>query len=259
MTDHDRDPDFNYFDNIVKDNTCLKYNSSSFNNISDFDEFSVLSFNIRSFHKNIDEFIASVNVFKDKIDVLILSETWLNDSTVSLCNLEGYNAFHSIRSSRTCGGVSIFVKDTYPSFEKSCINNDFLELISVNIKLPNSSYIDVVGIYRPPSGNIYTFNGKLEEIFTNLKLNLNFTIVGGDFNICLFKSDTDLSTGAFSDLMSSFSLVPHITIPTRVYKACCTLAQIRPEPTRQNRTEQNRRAMRTPKQTLQAGTKVNTG
>ena len=216
MADPRFDPNLNHYNDITLNNRCLKYDTFSINTISDCkNKFAVFCFNIRSYHKNIDEFLATIDAFKNKIDVFILTETWLTNSTSSLCSIKGYNAYHSIRCFQTGGGVSVFVKDIYCCHLNLCVNNDVIEMVSAKVKLARNKCVEVVGLYRPPSGNIYSFIHTLEETFDNLKPNLNPTIVGGDFNICLFKSDTDLAAESFSNMMSLYFFIPHITLPTR--------------------------------------------
>ena len=71
--------------------------------------------NIRSYFKNIDETLLTLKNSIDKVDIIIMSETWLNSNTVKLCNISGFNGFHNYRESKICGGISIFVKDDLQS------------------------------------------------------------------------------------------------------------------------------------------------
>ena len=42
-------------------------------------------------------------------DILVFTETWLTNDNVERANIDGYTAFHTIRSDKRSGGVSIFV------------------------------------------------------------------------------------------------------------------------------------------------------
>ena len=212
------DPGINLFDKFNDIYSCDMYDIPSVNDkfyLFKKSNLSVLCFNIRSFSKNIEEFSAFTESSKIEFDIIILVETWVTPSTLPLCVIDGYHGFHSIRQDKKCGGVSIFIKDNYQCHENLCINNETLELITVNVEISESESIDVVGLYRPPNGNILNFNNKLEHTFNELKIRSNNTIIGGDFNICLFKGENDVNVSSFINLMSSFSFVPYITLPTR--------------------------------------------
>ena len=103
----------------------------------------------------------------------------------------------------------------YQCHQKSSINNEVFEAVSVNMKISDTDFVDVVGIYRPPAGNISSFNNNLEILFNDINLKHNKSLVAGDFNICLFKGESDLNTRSFINLMWSYSLFLQICLPTR--------------------------------------------
>ena len=85
------------------------YTVDSFNNFSkkfNNSKLSVITFNVRSFHKHCDEFIGFLNCINLKFDVIILTETWLSDLNKDVANIVGYDVVHSIRTKKQCGGVS---------------------------------------------------------------------------------------------------------------------------------------------------------
>ena len=212
------DPEINVFDKFNDIYTCNMYDIPSLNDNFHFykkSNLNVLCFNIRSFSKNIDEFLLYIENTKIKFDVLILVETWISPCTLPMCIIDGYQGFHSVRQTKKGGGVSIFIKDNYQCHEKLYINNDVLELIAINVEFSESESIDIIGLYRPPNNNILSFNSNLEQTFNDLKIKSSNTIIGGDFNICISKGETDINITSFINLMSSFSLIPYITLPTR--------------------------------------------
>ena len=217
---NDLDPDLNVINNIKIDNSCQKFNSSRFN-----DKFStkkpnlnVVCFNVRSFNKNGDEFLAYIDELKLKFDVIILTETWASVGTLPLISIPGYKAFHSIRTDCQAGGVGVFIRDIYSCHERLCINNNIIEAVAIDVNLSYNESVTVIGLYRPPNGSVSTFNSNLENFFDSLSLNSKNFIVGGDLNICLFKKEIDINTMSFASLMSSYSLIPHITLATREHR-----------------------------------------
>ena len=212
------DPDLNYDCLSDLNIDCSSYNTGEFLSLIDkkCNNLSVLSFNIRSFFKNSDEFLACIE--NNNVDVIVLTETWLNSDTEVLCNIPGYNAFHNYRKSKKAGGVSIFVNDSLKTSKlKIDISNDTIECLGLKVYCNESlKWVNIIGIYRPPSGPINSFNIHLNEIFDRYKINNSDTVVTGDFNICLMKQEQHKDTSEFVDIMHSFHFYPLITIPTRV-------------------------------------------
>ena len=69
---------------------------------------SVICFNIRSYHKKLEEFLAYLNNCDHTFDVIILTETWSKTETNSFFHIPGYIPTHNSRNGRNGGGVSIF-------------------------------------------------------------------------------------------------------------------------------------------------------
>ena len=46
-------------------------------------------------------------------DVIAISETWLDDATTTIYCMEGYDAFHTVRTLNRGGGVAIYVQECH--------------------------------------------------------------------------------------------------------------------------------------------------
>ena len=106
------DPEVNYF-NSIHSSLNLPQNSD-YITIADYNNSTstglvILSYNIRSFRKNINSFLSIFNNHSKPPDVFIFTETWFKRTTVQ--NIPGYKAYHSIREGSQSGGVSIYIKD----------------------------------------------------------------------------------------------------------------------------------------------------
>ena len=195
------------------------YTVDSFNNFSkkfNNSKLSVITFNVRSFHKHCDEFIGFLNCINLKFDVIILTETWLSDLNKDIANIDGYNVVHSIRTKKQGGGVSLFIRDSL-NFEVNnnlIINNDIFECVGVTLNLLDVK-ISILGVYRPPGGNLNSFSNSFFNLINENNLTFNKTIISGDLNFCLLKHDHCQAT---NDLIIDFysnSFYPTIHIPTR--------------------------------------------
>ena len=170
----------------------------------------ILSYNIRSFRKNSDAFLPIIE--SSTPQVLILSETWFTDSFQPPIN--NYIGYHTIRSERQSGGVSVYIGDSLHSRkipQLSFINNN-IEICTVEITLNNEA-IFIMGIYRPHSGTIEAFTGELAGVLQNSLLRNRRCCITGDLNINLLQEN--IHNTQFVDTMQSHHYFPVITRPTR--------------------------------------------
>ena len=72
-------------------------------------DLTISNYNIRSSNKNIDSFLSLLSSSKVFPDIVVLTETLLSESV----EIEGYKSFHSFRTERRSGGVSVFVRQCY--------------------------------------------------------------------------------------------------------------------------------------------------
>ena len=174
--------DFNL--NIDVLNSDTKYLSANYFCLKQYDQpvFSFLNYNIRSLSSNFNNFTELMDSAKLKLDVILLTESWLSDESAESFQLNSYNGFHSYRTLQKGGGVSIFLRDIFnvvqvPEFTYM---ESFIELNTVKIENPQGADIIIIGIYRPPSGcaeNCLTSLDKIISKFKNKKV-----IISGDLN-----------------------------------------------------------------------------
>ena len=179
---------------------------------------SIVCFNVRSFSKNGDEFVGYLSNLEHDFDIIVLTETWANNETQTLCQIPGYNSTHNPRENRRGGGVSIFVRESidFSIIETLNISSDCIEAAAINFRCElTGQHTNVLGIYRPPNGDANIFNETLNDILNRHNMTANETIIAGDFNICLLDEERNAVTRNFLNMMSGFFFRPIITRPTR--------------------------------------------
>lgn len=179
-------------------------------------------------HLNVKSLSAKINelrifIKQNEIDVLTISETWLNENIPTAnVTIDDYIFVRCDRDYRG-GGVGVYIKKNikYSLFSASTntINQIWLAIEASNTKL-------VVGTsYRPPKMNIKLF---LNEIETALSLVLPCSdriFCLGDFNIDLLKPD-DSSATYLQDFLDAYGLVQIIDQPTRITATTATLLDL---------------------------------
>ena len=131
--------------------------------------------NIRSLKCNLDILRESVN--RNKLDIIILQETWLKDESFVFAkdfNLEIKNREDSY------GSVAIAIKSNliYERIQISDLNP--IEIIIIKIKLPSIS-IHVASIYIPSNISNSSLENKLDAL-NNIISNFPNLLLAGDFN-----------------------------------------------------------------------------
>ena len=192
-------PDFD----ISSVDTCLLQNHPPIptGHLQEFtDNLTVLNLNIRSLHSNFDlltSFLAQVGVI---VKVIIITESFLDDDSSHLYNLNGYKKAYINRPSNG-GGIIAYVHN---SLEFSVISAhtgifDTHEALSFSLKCPSKIDINFFCIYRPPNLNLVAFAEYLNSLSRRvLKKNCLFI---GDLNVCPVR---DASSAGFRALENFF-------------------------------------------------------
>ena len=173
--------------------------------------------NICSYYANIDEFLATFGALERKPDIVILTETWLNEYNCSGANIDGYRSYHTLRDSHTGrgGGVSIFVDQNLCSVHlvKLSLSCSSIETTVISVTL-SSCVFTFVAVYRPHCGTVENFVDRLCEIVCDQSLQNKKIVLLGDMNInlCL---DNSRDVCAFTCELQSMGFLPTINKPTR--------------------------------------------
>ena len=207
------DPERNYdVFSECNENTCDYISLENYLLTSRDAGLSVISYNIRSFNKNFDNFLSAFSR-SNLPTILNLTETrFSKDFTV---DLDGYNSYHVTRDNETpSGGTSIYVQSHLKSriINHLSYSNLSIEICTIELSLPNQTVV-CMGIYRPHSDSVENFSNILCDILDDPYLRNKFCIIMGDLNICLLRDNHDGNN--FSNLLYSNHFIPLISKPTR--------------------------------------------
>lgn len=159
-------------------------------------------------------------LWQENIDILCVSETWIQPMELNYINLRNYNISSSFcRKTFLHGGTMILTRNTLDCTENTRLVNlsvdKIFECSAIDLKINDVEYC-IICLYRAPNSDVNAFLSKLEEclnLLTN-KCNLSHIILCGDFNInflCKDKNTTDLI-----DLVSSYYISTVFDEPTRI-------------------------------------------
>ena len=183
---------------------------------------SVLSFNIRSLSKHIDEFKIIIDCLPIKFSIICLQETWAKgeneENFDSKFQINGYDCYHVPRASdKRGGGLCIYTKKCLDIKERPDLelSNFDIEAQFLEIVMKKSKNILIGNLYRPPRGKVGVFNTKLSN-YMKVVANNKFLYLCGDMNLNIFNAETDPKVRAYIQKIKQNFFMPAITKATRV-------------------------------------------
>ena len=104
------------------------------------------------------------------------------------------------------------------------INNNTFESIGVEVSSEClNEKIHILGVYRPPSGDLRIFNDSFSELLSKDGFSSKSSIVSGDFNACLINAGNHTATDDLKNIFYTFGFFPTITSPTRIQNNSMTV------------------------------------
>ena len=145
----------------------------------------MIHLNARSLFSKIDDIFSNFKF----CDVIIISETWLNNSVpTAAINVDGFSVIRQDRHANSIkkgGGICIYVRNhyTYEVLENvSAITPDY-EMVGIKMKIDNIKPFHIIGTYRPPTGNMTRYMEKLSDSLEIINLDRTELFIMGDMNI----------------------------------------------------------------------------
>jgi exonuclease III len=165
-------------------------------------------------------------VVSTNIDVLCLTETWLDESVFdSDILIDGFTLFRKDRCERSGGGVAIYIKNDINFVDRSINEKGMLEAIFIEIVTnSNNPNILLSCIYRPPNAKPEIFDNIIDYIECLFSEGKEIVLLG-DLNIN-YKFDETLHENPIHLIENLFGLKQIIEQPTRVTKTSCTLIDV---------------------------------
>ena len=189
-------------------------------------DFTVLQINIRGLLNKQTDLLKLANEIagRQKIDVIILQETWLTKVNHHLVQFPGYKHYVKHCTGKMGDGVSILVSSELTSRLCNNIecNETYLESCNVEIQLPQIKLL-VSSVYRPPNTNEKQFNLAFEKLMKSICKSSSHSIIGLDHNLDLLKANYHKPTQSFLENVLSNQHVPCITRPTHIMKSSASL------------------------------------
>lgn len=124
----------------------------------------IMYINARSVRNKIEDIEIVLHSFKNKPDILVVTEVWLYEDEIKYYQITGYNAEISSRSTRG-GGVAVYMRQELKysiklNKELNRCNYLMINMVSANIQL--------LAVYRPPSVKHSVFLNDLENIIREI-------------------------------------------------------------------------------------------
>ena len=188
--------------------STLSENSSSTACSFDFTRgLSIVHYNVQSIRSKVDILTAELLNF----DIILLSETWLNDSITSdEIAIVSFQIPERKDRNDGYGGVAVYVKDSVHYIRRRDLEIQSLECIWIEAKLGKTKLLVSV-FYRPPTSDNQYFQLIENSISLAVETNIKDIIIMGDLNYNML----DAQRGhKINSLCQQLSLSQLITEPT---------------------------------------------
>lgn len=131
--------------------------------------------NVRGLRSSLDGL--KILTSKNPIDVLTVSETWLNSNIPNQeIDLTGYNLIRKDRINGRGGGVAAFIKSKYAYVHRSDLELDGVEATWFELKLPHTKPILLASVYSPPKDD--QFFDKFKNIVDHIQIGSEVVVLG---------------------------------------------------------------------------------
>ena len=184
--------------------------------------------NIRSIRNKIVQ--AKLELGKNDIDILLFSETWLNDTDDdSLYEFPRYNMYRLDRVSIYRGGglcahVDESISCSADKFKFLNRGNENIEVQWLLSVKGNSKRALICNVYRPPSGSLIVFCDTLKALFLQIDNIDSYDIfVIGDFNVNTLLNSADKELLYETMIAFNFSQLIHEVTTTSGTNTCIDL------------------------------------
>ena len=150
----------------------------------------------------------------------------MNDRNVDNSNykLPNYSSIHQIKTHARGGGVSIYIQKDFEFKIRNDLSINCKDVESIGVELLHDKKKNTLFnvLYRPPNGQIETFENFLRHLFhENKNSNKNFHIAG-DFNLNLLYHNENKKVQNFLNIIHQNDMLPTINKPTRVTRKSAT-------------------------------------
>ena len=185
----------------------------------------VLQWNLRGIRgklNDIEDFLN--NTLEQKVGIVIICETWLNNNSPPLPPITGYTFIGKPRLDRKGGGVGFLIRKDILFRRKTEleVNDTILENMVIEVKCQTN--ILMCSGYRPPNTSMVDFSNGYENILKNITNHKHTnSVIGIDHNLDFIKYNRHNPTQLYLTQNLDYHMVPTITRPTRISHNSATL------------------------------------
>jgi exonuclease III len=151
-----------------------------------------------------------------QVHILCISESHTNNTqSTSELKIPGYRLERKDRSNGPHGGVCIYIRDDISYQRRTDLETEELELLWIEICIPNSKSFLLCSAYRPPDSSKYickNFSDRFDDVLSTVSAENKESFIAGDLN-CDYKVSNDHID--IKDLINSYGFHQLIKSPTR--------------------------------------------
>ena len=160
-------------------------------------------------------------IYYDKLDILVLTETWLcdnaRDSAILDYYLPNYQFLHKPRAQRG-GGVGVILRKGYDTHE--LVSNQYSSFEHLDLAISSgSTHLHLLSVYRPPPSKknkltVAKFMNDFSALLETIIISSGKLIITGDLNFHMDDVPLNQDASLFMDLLDYYGLVQYVSSST---------------------------------------------
>lgn len=182
-------------------------------------KFRVVHQNIRSYNRNIDEFLIVLQGFNIKFNCIILTEAWLRSDT-ELVSIPGYNIYTTSDNLNQSDGIVVYLDNTLSATVNQLLLGGVATALSMTFDWAGQSY-EIVAVYRSPNSNIIQFVEGVSKYYRDNVDKYHFRILTGDINCNILNPSHNSIEEKYIDTLYESGLSSCIDKVTRPISNSC--------------------------------------
>jgi hypothetical protein len=201
----------------------VKYyrNISTNFNVNKYPSLSLIQQNIRSYNRNIDEFLVTLQGLNVEFDLIILTEAWLGNKDSDLLNIDGYNLFRTYNNLNSSDGLVVYANCSLSVHCRQLSIGGVATALSVNFDWKGIP-CEILAVYRSPNSNLNTFIEGLSTYYNNADSSVaKLRILAGDTNCDILNTPPNSLQERYLDVLYDAGFISCLDKVTRLDSNTC--------------------------------------
>jgi hypothetical protein len=182
---------------------------------------SLIQQNIRSYNRNIDEFLVTLEGLAVNFDIILLTEAWLGNNNCDLLSVDGYDLFRTYNNLNSSDGLVVYANRSLSASSRQLSIGGVATALSLSFGWRGFP-CEILAIYRSPNSNINLFIEGLNDYFNDAHSPVaKLRIIAGDINCDILNTPPNSPQERYLDILYEAGFISCLDKITRPDSNTC--------------------------------------